>query len=147
MKQLDITWDEFNDDMDRLKKYQFKIGAFDSECVVSVLNGGKYFGEGVAKILEVPHYTLDVSSYDGRGKKDLIYIKDFRETLAAITGKRVLIVDDVLDSGLTMRLVRGLMWDYASRLLGYVYVAKRSMPSVGHYLRVDEDCWVNFPWE
>lgn len=76
--------------------------------------------------------------------------------VSAIDGKRVLVVDDVADSGRTLRMVMDLIAEHGLSLDGeaavpvdarcaVIYEKPRSVISPDYVWRVT-DRWINFPW-
>lgn len=111
--------------------------------VIGLLKGASYFMMELTQHLSVPTQIdfLKVSSYGSgtstSGKVDIQF-----DTSRNLAGKNVLIVDDVVDSGLTLKAVRELfrtrncksirlaaMLDYNEdyRTLPYVGILKRSV--------------------
>ncbi len=81
--------------------------------VVIVLKGGFVFGADLVRALALEHVGLEIefislSSY-GSGLKTSGEVRVVRDIEVPVAGRDVLIVDDVLDSGLTLKFARELM--------------------------------------
>jgi hypoxanthine phosphoribosyltransferase len=81
--------------------------------VVIVLKGGFVFGADLVRALAAHQVTLEIefislSSY-GSGLKTSGEVRVVRDIEVQVAGRDVLIVDDVLDSGLTLKFARDLM--------------------------------------
>ena len=72
----------------------------------------------------------------------------FRPTVAKLgggTGKGLLIVDDLVDTGKTGRLVREMMPDAH---FAAVYAKPQGKPLVDTFItEVSQDTWIYFPWD
>jgi hypoxanthine phosphoribosyltransferase len=81
--------------------------------VVIVLKGGFVFGADLVRALALEDVRLEIefislSSY-GSGLKTSGEVRVARDIEVQVSGRDVLIVDDVLDSGLTLKFARDLM--------------------------------------
>ena len=75
-----------------------------SVVFVGVLNGAFMFFSDLVKKIELP-IEIDfvrVKSYDGQNRKEIKFIKDLE---VDIKGKHVYLVDDIIDSGHTMKFL------------------------------------------
>jgi hypoxanthine phosphoribosyltransferase len=73
--------------------------------LVTVLRGGLFFLTDLARAIDLP-LTLDclgISSYSGQSKGSVRLTKDLDES---ILGRDVLIVEDIIDTGLTLAYIR-----------------------------------------
>jgi xanthine phosphoribosyltransferase len=92
--------------------------------------------------------TICVASYDHTKQGDLMVLKGISEATAKLgggTGKGLLIVDDLVDTGKTGRLVRKMLPDahFAS-----VYAKPMGRPLVDTFItEVSQDTWIHFPWD
>jgi hypoxanthine phosphoribosyltransferase len=87
--------------------------------VVIVLKGGFVFGADLGRALAAEHVRLEIefislSSY-GSGQKTSGEVRVVRDIEVEVSGRDVLIVDDVLDSGLTLKFARELMLSRGAR--------------------------------
>jgi len=85
----------------------------DRLLVVIVLKGGFVFGADLARALAAEGVQLEIefislASYGSRLETSG-EVQVRRDIEVAVSGRDVLIVDDVLDSGLTLKFARGLM--------------------------------------
>jgi hypoxanthine phosphoribosyltransferase len=81
--------------------------------VVIVLKGGFVFGADLVRALSNEDVRLEIefislSSY-GSGQRSSGEVRVVRDIEVPVSGRDVLIVDDVLDSGLTLKFARDLM--------------------------------------
>jgi hypoxanthine phosphoribosyltransferase len=81
--------------------------------VIIVLKGGFVFGADLVRALALEDVRLEIefislSSY-GSGQKTSGEVRIVRDIEVQVAGRDVLLVDDVLDSGLTLKFARDLM--------------------------------------
>lgn len=90
-----------------------------SLLVIIVLKGGFVFGADLVRALALEGVRLEIefislSSY-GTRQKTSGEVRVVRDIEVEVSGRDVLIVDDVLDSGLTLRFARDLMLSRGAR--------------------------------
>ena len=87
--------------------------------VIIVLKGGFVFGADLVRALAAHKIRLEIefislSSY-GPARKSSGEVRIYRDIGCPVSGRDVLIVDDVLDSGLTLKFARDLMKSRGAR--------------------------------
>jgi hypoxanthine phosphoribosyltransferase len=73
--------------------------------LITVLRGGLFFLTDLARAIQIP-LSLDclgISSYDGQTQGTVRITKDLEDS---IRGRNVLIVEDIIDTGLTLAYIR-----------------------------------------
>jgi xanthine phosphoribosyltransferase len=112
-KAFPVSWDQFHRDCRALTWRLNEVGPF--HAVVAITRGGLVPAAIVARELGVRVIdTVCVASYDHNNQGDLKVLKGISADTAALgggTGKGLLIVDDLVDTGKTGRLVREMMPD------------------------------------
>ena len=112
MSDLYISWDEYNKKIEQLAIKVYQDG-LEFNQVVCIAKGGLRIGDIFCRLFNVPLAILSVESYSGESNE----VKDhqgqfaFSRDLAKTTpnlGSRVLLVDDLADSGKT--LIKSLKW-------------------------------------
>ena len=92
--------------------------------------------------------TVCVASYhEYKNQGELKLIKTIAPEIKALRdqGKRVLIVDDLVDTGVTARAVRALL---PEAHFATVYAKPAGRPTVDSYItEVSQDTWILFPWD
>ena len=105
MSDLHISWDEYRSKTEDLAKQIHKDG-WQFNQVVCIAKGGMRVGDVMARIFDVPLAILSVESYKGEGVKNkrgaITFSRDLAKTSPNI-GSKVLIVDDLADSGITLK--------------------------------------------
>lgn len=109
MSDLYVSWSEYHQKIEHLaaKVYQSN---WEFNQIVCIAKGGLQVGDILSRIYDQPLAILATSSYGGPGNQvqgSLIFSRDLAMTTANL-GNRVLLVDDLVDSGLT--LTRTLTW-------------------------------------
>lgn len=90
------------------------FGTEDEVLVAAVLNGGLWFAADLLRLLPA-NYRLDtirVSSY-GAGRESSGTLK-WLSPMPQVAGRRVLVVDDLADSGMTLRKIRQAVVDLSA---------------------------------
>ncbi len=100
----------------------------DPVVLVALLEGGRFYADRLQKLLErtcavrPDRIDIKVSTRDGDGRPltTPLIVGD----LGALQGRRVLIVDDILDSGVTLRLTNDRLRSVAAELKTTVLIQK-----------------------
>jgi len=120
----------------------------DYDVVVGILNGGALPALVVSNVLKLPVYWIRVRSYEGKEKGEL-EAKGLDFDKEDLGGKKILLVDDIVDTGDTLNYVRGLLLgEYGAKdVFCVTVVSKRKMLNGVNMLTVPQFVWVVFPWE
>ncbi|KIN61315.1 Xanthine phosphoribosyltransferase [Sulfitobacter noctilucae] len=151
-KGFHISWDQIHRDSRALAWRLDGKGPDDGNwrAVVAITRGGMAPAMIVARELDIRTVdTISVVSYhSGGGKADqrreakVIKSPD-SEIMGDGTG--ILIVDDLVDSGKTLELVREL---YPQAHFATVYAKPEGEPQVDTFITgVSQDTWIFFPWD
>lgn len=139
-KEMVIPWDRFHRDCLALVERLRPAGPFDGLLAIS--RGG--LAPGAILSAELPLRRVEVisiSSYDGRRQTAPEILKDAKLP----PGGRWLVIDDIADSGETLKLVRARFSDV---LYAAVYAKPAGRPYVDVFaVEVAQDDWVVFPWD
>jgi xanthine phosphoribosyltransferase len=152
-KHFPVSWDQFHRDCRALAWRLAGAGPF--SAIVCVTRGGLVPAAIVARELNVRLIeTVCVESYVGESEAGVGRQGDLRvlKTIAAqVTdvgggaGKGVLIVDDLVDTGKTARVVRDLL---PQAHFATVYAKPMGRPLVDTFItEVSQDTWIFFPWD
>ena len=111
MSDLFVSWEEYHQKTEELAIKVHDDG-WEFNQVVCIAKGGMRVGDVFARLFNVPLAILSVESYRGDGnKKDqrgsVIFSRDLAKTTPNI-GSKVLLVDDLADSGKT--LIKSIKW-------------------------------------
>ena len=146
-KIFPVSWDQFHRDSRALAWRLHEAGPF--EAIVAITRGGLVPAAIVARELNVRLIeTVCVASYqDYRNQGELKVLKGIAPEVTAMRaqGKGVLIVDDLVDTGKTARVVRDLLPDAH---FAAVYAKPMGRPLVDTFItEVSQDTWIYFPWD
>jgi xanthine phosphoribosyltransferase len=143
-KGFPVSWDQFHRDARALAWRLAERGPF--AAVVAITRGGLVPAAIVARELGVRVVeTVCVASYDYGRQGELAVLKPVGAALAAETGKALLVVDDLVDTGNTARVVRDMlpMAHFAA-----VYAKPLGRPLVDTFVtEVSQDTWIYLPWD
>ena len=129
---------------------------FHPDCIVAILEGGSIPATNLANLLSIwDMHTIKIKKYDDDGNqivKKAEIVESFTNTIA---GKRVLIVDDVCETGESLKLAIKEVKKYTDTVMACVLVAKDNWAEI--HLDDDVFCpfaktfkrgtWVKFYWE
>jgi xanthine phosphoribosyltransferase len=146
-KAFPVSWDQFHRDARALAWRLNGAGPFDA--IVSVTRGGLVPAAIVARELNLRLIeTICISSYEHIRQGELKVLKGVASELVRKSGgggKGVLIVDDLVDTGKTARVVRDLL---PSAHFATVYAKPMGRPLVDTFItEVSQDTWIVFPWD
>ena len=143
-KAFPVSWDQFHRDARALAWRLNGAGPFDA--IVTVTRGGLVPAAIVARELDVRLIeTICITSYDHIRQGELKVLKGVTPELLRKGGEGVLIVDDLVDTGKTARVVRELLPDAH---FATVYAKPMGRPLVDTFItEVSQDTWIFFPWD
>jgi xanthine phosphoribosyltransferase len=144
-KAFPVSWDQFHRDAKALAWRLASSGPFDT--IVAITRGGLVPAAIVARELNVRMIeTVCVESYhDYKTQGDLRLIKSVAQSIIDLGGKGVLIVDDLVDTGKTAKVVRELL---PGAHFATVYAKPMGRPMVDTFItEVSQDTWIYFPWD
>jgi xanthine phosphoribosyltransferase len=151
-KGFHVSWDQMHRDS-RALAWRLDGKGPDGgvwKAVVGITRGGLVPAMIVARELDIRVVdTISVKSYHSGGgaadqRSEAQVIKSPQAELMG-DGTGILIVDDLVDSGKTLELVRKL---YPRAHFATVYAKPSGKPMVDSYItEVSQDTWIFFPWD
>ncbi|HEV2573669.1 xanthine phosphoribosyltransferase [Methylocella sp. CPCC 101449] len=145
-KAFPVSWDQFHRDARALAWRLNGAGPFDA--IVCVTRGGLVPAAVVARELNIRTIeTVCISSYSHENKQgSLQVIKSIaKEVVGDAEGARVLVIDDLVDTGATAKLVRDML---PKAHFATVYAKPQGRPMVDTFItEVSQDTWIFFPWD
>jgi xanthine phosphoribosyltransferase len=138
-KNFPVSWDQLHRDARALAWRLSEKGPW--ERVVAITRGGLVPAAIVSRELEVRLIdTVCVSSYQHQTQGELMVLKGVLEE-----SETTLIVDDLVDTGKTARLVREML---PSAHFATIYAKPAGRPLVDTFVtEVSQDTWIHFPWD
>lgn len=142
-----LTWDDFGTATRDISRAIVADG-FIPEVVVAIARGGLLPGGAIAYGLGVKNCgALNVEFYTGVGTVlDAPEVLPPALDLSYLEGRRVLIVDDVADSGRTLDLAVKLLDRHGAEARSAVIYTKPTTVIVPDYSWKDTSLWIDFPW-
>ena len=146
-KGFHVSWDQLHRDARalawRLDGRGPDNGAW--KAVVAITRGGMAPAMIVARELDIRTVdTISKKSYDRHSRSEAKVLK-FPDLELVGDGTGILIIDDLVDSGKTIEVVRAKMpkAHYAT-----IYSKPMGRPQVDTYItEVSQDTWIFFPWD
>jgi len=147
-KGFHVSWDQIHRDSRALAWRLDKQGPGEDggwKAVVAITRGGMAPAMIVARELDIRTVdTISVKSYSHQAQGEAKVLKS--PDMAVVgDGTGVLIIDDLVDTGKTLEVVRKLM---PKAHFATVYAKPKGKPMVDSYItEVSQDTWIFFPWD
>ncbi len=138
-KGFPVSWDQLHRDAKALAWRLTDMGPWSK--IVAVTRGGLVPAAIIARELEMRLIdTVCIASYDHQDQGALNILKPVEGD-----GADVLIVDDLVDTGRTAKLVREML---PKAHFATVYAKPAGRPMVDTFItEVSQDTWIFFPWD
>jgi xanthine phosphoribosyltransferase len=146
-KGFHVSWDQIHRDSRalawRLDGHGPDDGAW--KAVVAITRGGMAPAMIVARELGIRTVdTISVKSYDHQAQSSAAVLKSPDKAMMG-DGTGILVVDDLVDTGKTLELVRKM---YPNAHFATVYAKPSGRPMVDTFItEVSQDTWIFFPWD
>lgn len=144
-KNFPVSWDQFHRDARALAWRLSAAGPF--RAVVAITRGGLVPAAIVARELGIRVVeSVCVASYDYDKQGEISVLKAVSAAVAGEDGgEGVLIVDDLVDTGATARVVREML---PKAHFATVYAKPQGRPLVDTFVtEVSQDTWIYLPWD
>jgi adenine/guanine phosphoribosyltransferase-like PRPP-binding protein len=139
VRTFPVGWEELHRHSKALAWRLLALGPW--RGIVAVTRGGLVPAAIIARELDIRFVdTVCISSYDDRSKGTVKVLKSI-----AGDGEGLLIVDDLVDTGHTARVVREML---PKAHFATVYAKPAGRPVVDTFVtEVSQDTWILFPWD
>ncbi|MEI8363995.1 MAG: phosphoribosyltransferase family protein [archaeon] len=128
----------------KINKSKYKV-----DYIVGVSVGGLFPAIHFARLLNTKNLvSISVCSYDGKTRKEIKVVNLPDKKL--FKDKNVLIVDDILDSGATIKYITKLFKEeyFAKEVkCATIFVNKKNCMFYPDYYQEEVGKWVAFPWD
>jgi xanthine phosphoribosyltransferase len=144
-KIFPVSWDQFHRDARALAWRLSASGPY--RAIVCVTRGGLVPAAIVARELNIRVVeTVCAASYEGGERQGEVQIsKHIAPFLLAGGGEGILVVDDLVDTGATARVVRDML---PKAHFATVYAKPLGRPVIDSFVtEVSQDTWIYFPWD
>jgi hypoxanthine phosphoribosyltransferase len=142
-----LSWELFGEASRELAQVVADDG-YDPEMILSIARGGLLVGAALGYALGVKNvYTMNVEFYTGVDERlDVPRILPPAPDFVDLDDARILIADDVADTGLTLRSVQEVCAGKVGEVRIAVLYEKPSSLVESDYVWRRTDRWINFPW-
>ncbi|MEM9975473.1 MAG: xanthine phosphoribosyltransferase [Pseudomonadota bacterium] len=146
-KGFHVSWDQIHRDA-RALAWRLDGQGPDGggwKAVVAITRGGMAPAMIVSRELDIRTVdTISIKSYDHQTQSEPVIIKEPDMVLVG-DGTGVLIIDDLVDTGRTLEVVRKVM---PNAHVATVYAKPKGRPMVDTFItEVSQDTWIFFPWD
>ena len=135
-----ISWEQLHRDA---KALSWRLHDLDTDWkgIVAVTRGGLVPAAVIARELGIHMIdTVCITSYDWKNQGEATILKGVEGN-----GERLLIIDDLVDTGKTATVVRKML---PEAYFATVYAKPAGKPMVDVYItEVSQDTWILFPWD
>lgn len=139
-KYMTVSWDQLHKDARILSE---RLSNFNFRGIIAITRGGLIPAGIIARELELRLIdTISVVTYDEEKKGELNIIKN-----PSITedGNGFLIIDDLVDSGITAKAIRKLL---PKAYFACLYAKPAGKEYTDQFImEVQQDMWILFPWD
>ena len=145
-KAFPVSWDQFHRDARALAWRLAGLGQ-EFRAIVCITRGGLVPAAIISRELNIRLIeTVCVASYEYDKQGEIQVLKPISEAIASKDGgKGVLIVDDLVDTGATARVVREML---PKAHFATVYAKPAGRPLVDTFItEVSQDTWIYLPWD
>ncbi len=142
-----LTWNDFGTASRELAAQVVRSG-FETDVVVAIARGGLLLAGGIAYALGVKSCgAVNAEFYTGVGTRlpEPVMLPPLLDE-ASIVGKKVLLVDDVSDSGRTLAMVVQLLELGGAEVRTVCLYSKPGTMLEPTYTWRTTDRWITFPW-
>ena len=145
-----VTWDQLHRDARALAWRLIERGPFSG--IVAITRGGLIPAAIIARELDVRLVeSVSILTYGGERTGTLADDETLgapvvlKPPVAAGDGSGFLIIDDLVDTGATAKVVRGLL---PRAYFACIYAKPAGRPQVDSFIpEVSQDTWIMFPWD
>lgn len=142
-----LTWELFGTASRELAQTVADSG-FRPDLILSIARGGLFVAGALGYALDVKNlHVMNVEFYTGVDERlDLPVMLPPVPKAVDLAGAKVLVADDVADTGATLKLVRDFCADEVAEVRCAVVYEKPTSTVACDYVWRRTDQWINFPW-
>ncbi|MFD3927155.1 phosphoribosyltransferase [Streptomyces sp. NPDC058614] len=121
---------------------------YEPDVILSIARGGVFVAGGLAYALDCKNiHLVNVEFYEGVGKTlDMPVMLPPVPNAVDFSSKKILVADDVADTGKTLDLVHEFALAHAAEVRSAVIYEKPQSLVKCEYVWKTTDRWINFPW-
>lgn len=141
---ITYTYEHFLNDLQLLTQ---QCQSFKADTIIAIARGGVTLGHALAMSLNIRNLqSIRAESYDGMKQREWVSILGSCDLSAS---KRVLIVDDIVDSGKTLHLILGALQAKHPKMVfktTTIFTKRNALIQPDFSLHEATD-WIDFFWE
>lgn len=154
MPDLYVSWTDYHQKIEQLA-IQIHESGWEFNQIVCLAKGGLRVGDVLSRLFDQPLAILSTASYGGKNNQtrgSITFSHDLTKTTANL-GSHILLVDDLVDSGVTLK--RTLPW--LDRKYGFyieevrtavIWYKERSIIAPDYYVDyLTDNPWIHQPFE
>ncbi|MCY7367349.1 MAG: phosphoribosyltransferase [Chamaesiphon sp.] len=153
MLKLDVSWDEYHRSIELLAE-QIHQSQWKFDRIICLARGGLRVGDILSRIFKQPLAVLAARSYGGANQQErgkLLIANQITMTGDKL-GSRILLVDDLVDSGVTLKQttiwLRDLYPELEELKTAVIWYKAASIYIPDYYLSyLAQNPWINQPFE
>ncbi len=146
-KGFHVSWDQIHRDSRALAWRLENKGPLKGQWrgIIAITRGGMVPAMIAARELDIRIVeTISIKSYDHKNQSEAKILK-FPDSDVILDGNGIIIIDDLVDSGKTMELVRR---KYPKAHFASIYAKPIGRDVVNTFItEVSQDTWIFFPWD
>jgi len=142
-----LTWETFGGAAQQLAQVIADDG-FRPDLILAIARGGMFVAGALGYALSVKNlHLMNVEFYNGVGSTlDMPVMLPPVPSVVDFSQKKLLIADDVADTGKTIELVRNFVAEQVAEVRSAVVYEKPGSLVKCDYVWKRTDRWINFPW-
>ncbi|WP_216213635.1 phosphoribosyltransferase [Amycolatopsis aidingensis] len=143
----ELTWELFGS-ASRQLAVQVADSGFEPDLILSIARGGLFVAGALGYALDVKNlHVMNVEFYTGVDQRlELPVMLPPVPNAVDLAGAKVLVADDVADTGATLKLVRDFCADQVAEVRCAVIYEKPWTTVSCEYVWRRTERWINFPW-
>lgn len=143
----ELSWEQFGTAARELAE-QIAADDYQPDIILSIARGGLFVAGSLGYALEVKNlHVTNIEFYTGVDERLPVPIMlPPVPNVVDLSGSRVLVADDVADTGATLKLVRDFCVDHVADVRCAVVYEKPQSSVQCEYVWRRTDRWINFPW-
>lgn len=142
-----LTWELFGRAARELAE-EIADSGYRPDIILSIARGGLFVAGALGYALDVKNlHVMNVEFYTGVGERlELPVMLPPVPNVIDLSGQKVLVADDVADTGATLKLVRDFCGEHVADVRCAVVYEKPQSEVRCEYVWRRTPLWINFPW-
>lgn len=142
-----LSWELFGTASRELAE-QIAGSGYEPDLILSIARGGLFTAGALGYALDVKNlHVMNVEFYTGVDSRlPMPVMLPPTPNFVDLTDARILVADDVADTGATLKLVRDFCQDKVAEVRCAVIYEKPHSLVKSDYVWKRTDLWINFPW-